>query len=189
MTALKKIKNFLAPLPVTLVTVRSSEGDDVKDNIIPISWTGILEHAPHMVYIDIGRKKYSAGVIRKTKQFGICIPGAKYLEQIDICGATHGDKTDKFKLTGFEKFEAAEIDVPLIKQCPINMECVLEDTIEFKSHDMFVGKIVATHLDEEYMDEKGEPDYKKIDILCYVNGYYWTMAEMKEKLYYTKTGK
>jgi len=189
MKVLKNVKNFLAPLPVVLVTLRSGKGQEISDSIIPISWAGIVEHAPHMLNINISRGKYSAKVIRETGQFGVCIPGAQYMKQVDICGTVHGDKTDKFQLTGFEKYEAREIDAPLIRQCPINMECVLEDTISFKSHDMFVGKIVATHIDEKYMDENGEPDYGKIDILCYANGCYWTMGEMKERLYYTKTGK
>jgi flavin reductase (DIM6/NTAB) family NADH-FMN oxidoreductase RutF len=189
MTVLKKIKNFLAPLPVVLVTLRSRENDSVSDNIIPISWTGIVEYAPHMININISREKYSAKVIRKSKEFAVCIPGAEYIEQIDICGTTHGDKVDKFELTGFEKYEATEIDVPLIKQCHVNMECTLEDVISFKSHDMFVGKIVATHIDEAYVSGDSEPDYKKLDLLCYVNGYYWSMGELKEKLYFTKTGK
>ena len=133
MKVLKNVKNFLAPLPVVLVTLRSREGSEIADNIIPISWTGIIEHAPHMLNINISRGKYSAKVIKKAGQFGVCIPGSKYMKEIDICGTTHGDKTDKFQLTGFEKFEAAEIDVPLIKQCPVNMECVLEDTKSFKS--------------------------------------------------------
>lgn len=186
---LKKIKNFLAPLPVVLVTMRSKEKENVSDNIIPISWTGIVEHAPHMLNINISRGKYSAKVIKKSKEFAVCIPGTEYIEQVDICGTTHGDRIDKFELTGFEKFEATEIDAPLIKQCPLNMECILEDVISFKSHDMFIGKIVATHIDEDYMDSGGEPDYRKIDLLCYVNGYYWSMGEKKEKLYFTKTGK
>jgi len=189
MKLLKNVKNFLAPLPVVLVTVRSRKGQDVSDNIIPISWTGIVEHAPHMLNINISRGKYSAEVIRESGQFGVCIPGAQYLEQIDICGTTHGDSTDKFQLTGFERYEAEKIDAPLIRQCPVNMECVLEDTISFKTHDMFVGKIVAAHVDEAYMDENGEPDYAKMDILCYVNGYYWTMGEAKNRLFFTKTGK
>jgi hypothetical protein len=52
-----------------------------------------------------------------------------------------------------------------------------------------VGKIVAAHVDEAYMDENGEPDYGKMDILCYVNGYYWTMGEKKERLFFTKAKK
>jgi len=189
MTILKNIKNFLAPLPVVLVTVRSREKEKVSDNIIPISWTGIVEHAPHMLNINISKGKYSAEVIKRSKQFGVCIPGAEYLKQIDMCGTVHGDKTDKFELTGFEKYKASIIDVPLIKQCSVNMECVLEDIVSFRSHEMFIGKIVATHIDESYMDTSGEPDYKKMDILCYVNGYYWTLGEIKKRLYFTKTDK
>ncbi|HAJ95964.1 MAG TPA: hypothetical protein DCP02_07005 [Actinobacteria bacterium] len=189
MAVLKRVKNFLAPLPVVLVTTRLKQKSGVSDNIIPISWTGIVESAPHMVNINISRGKYSGKVIRKTREFAIAIPGAKNLKEVDICGTVHGDKTDKFELTGLEKFEAAEIDVPLIKQCPINMECRLENIVSFKSHDMYIGRIVSTHIDDDYIDKDGEPDFKKIDILCYVNGDYWTMGKRVVKLFFTRTGK
>lgn len=189
MALLKRVKNFLAPLPVVLVTTRLRDKDKVSDNIIPISWTGIVESAPHMVNINISRGKYSGEIIKKTKQFVVAIPGAEYLKEIDISGTTHGDKVDKFSLTGFEKLDASNIDAPLIKQCPINMECTLEDIISFKSHDMFIGKIEATHLDDEYADEKGEPDFKKINILCYANGDYWDLGSKLEKLFFTKSKK
>jgi len=189
MAILKRVKNFLAPLPVALVTVRLRDNDKVADNIIPISWAGIVESAPHMISINISRGKYSGEIIKKTKQFGVAISGSKYIREVDICGTTHGDKVDKFSLTGFEKMDASIIDVPLIKQCPINMECKLEDIIPFKSHDMFIGKIEATHLDDGFADENGEPDFKKINILCYANGDYWDLGTKLKKLYFTKTKK
>jgi len=189
MTVLKRVKNFLAPLPVVLVTTRLKQKSGVSDNIIPISWAGIVESAPHMVNINISKGKYSGEVIRKTREFAIAIPGAINLEKVDICGTVHGDKTDKFELTGFEKFEATEIDVPLIRQCPINMECKLENIVSFKSHDMYIGKIMATHIDDDYSEKDGGPDFKKIDILCYVNGSYWTMGRRLEKLFFTRAGK
>ena len=189
MTILKRVKNFLAPLPVVLITTRLRDNDSTADNIIPISWTGIVESAPHMININISRGKYSWKIIKKTKQFGIAIPGADHIREVDICGTTHGDKVDKFSLTGFEKIDASIIDAPLIKQCPINMECTLEDIISFKSHDMFIGKIEATHLDDGFADENGEPDFKKINILCYANGDYWDLGTKLEKLFFTKTEK
>ena len=189
MAVLKRVKNFLAPLPVVLVTARLRDNDKVADNIIPISWTGILESAPHMININISRGKYSWEIIKKTKQFVAAIPGSVHIREVDICGTTHGDKIDKFELTGFEKLEASIVDAPLIKQCPINMECTVEDIVSFKSHDMFIGKIEATHLDDGYADEYGEPDFKKIDILCYANGDYWDLGKKLEKLFFTKTKK
>ena len=65
------------------------------------------------------------------------------------------------------------------------MECKLSNVIEFKSHEMFIGTIVKTYVDDEYVSEDGEPDYKKMDILCHVNGYYWTLGKKLEKLFYT----
>jgi len=189
MAVLKRVKNFLAPLPVVLVTTRLRGKDSVSDNIIPISWAGIVESAPHMININISRGKYSWEIIKKTKQFVVAIPGVRHIREVDICGTTHGDKVDKFSLTGFEKMDAGTVDAPLIKQCPINMECTLEEIISFKSHDMFIGKIEATHLDDSFADEQGEPDFKKIDILCYANGDYWDLGTKLEKLFFTKTKK
>ena len=185
MVTLNKVMNYIAPLPVILVTTRLEKDGKNYDNIIPISWAGIIEHSPHMMNINISKGKYSGTVIKKTKEFGVCIPGSKYLEQVDMCGCTHGNKVDKFKLVNFTKYDALEINVPLISECTVNMECKLSNVIEFKSHEMFIGTIVKTYVDDEYVSEDGEPDYRKMDILCYVNGYYWTLGKKLEKLFYT----
>jgi len=185
MTILKKVKNFLAPLPVILVTTRLKVNDVVKDNIIPLSWVGVVDSRPDLININISKGKYSGNIIRKTEQFGVCIPTYKYLEQVDKCGCTHGDKVDKFELVNFSKIEAKQINVPLIMECPINMECELEDIIPFETHEMFIGKIVKTHIDDEYILEDGNPDFKKIDILCYVNGEYWVLDRKVGNLFFT----
>lgn len=186
MVTLEKTKNFLTPLPVVLVTVREIEDEKVKDNIIPLSWVGIVDSNPTLVNINISKGKYSGNIIKKTREFGICVPTSKYLEKVDICGCTHGDKVDKFKLTGFSRFDAGEINVSLIKECPINMECTLEDIIPFKTHEMFIGKIVKTHIDDRYLLENGKPDFKKIDLLCYVDDEYWTLDKKVEELFFMK---
>ncbi|MBA7491689.1 hypothetical protein ES702_02237 [subsurface metagenome] len=186
MVALEKIKNFLAPLPVILVTTRLRKSDRNIDNIIPLSWVGTIDFNPHLININISKGKYSGNVIRETKQFGVCIPTSKHLKQVDICGCTHGDKVDKFKLVNFSKLESEEINVPLIKECPIRMECKLEKIIPFGTHEMFVGKIVKTHIGDKYILECNEPDFGKIDILCYVNDEYWTLDKKLENLFFTK---
>jgi len=186
MVTLKSVKNFLSPLPVILVTTRILEDSKAKDNIIPLSWVGTVDYNPHLININISKGKYSGNIIKKTRQFGVCIPTSKYLEQVDICGCTHGDKVDKFKLTNFSKFDAEEINVPLIKECPINMECKLEDIIPFETHEMFIGKIVKTHIEDGYILEDSKPDFKKIDMLCYINNEYWTLGRRVENLFFTK---
>jgi flavin reductase (DIM6/NTAB) family NADH-FMN oxidoreductase RutF len=61
MALTKKIQNLILPLPVTLATHRAKKGDESTDNIIALSWVGIVEHHPHMVNIvNRGKKRIRA---------------------------------------------------------------------------------------------------------------------------------
>lgn len=187
MKVLEKIQNLTFPIPVALIVCRGEKEDKSTDNIIPVSWTGILEFKPyHMVYISIGNGKHSVKIIEKTQEFGICIATVDIMEKVDICGHTHGDKVDKFKLVNFTKFSAEKINVSLIKECPISMECIVSEIIQVELHKMFIGKIVKTHVNEKYLLENEEPDFKKMNILCNINDQYWTIGEKLQNLFYTK---
>ncbi len=177
-------KNLIIPLPVTLVTVRLRDNGSVKDNIIPLSWVNNLDSDPDLVSIVLSKDKYSGKVIKKSRHFGMAIPGASLMEKVDLCGSTHGDQVDKFKAAGLSTFEAKAIDVPLILECPINMECVLEQIYPFGGHEMYAAKVVATHVDERFMADS-KPDFSKIDPLCFVDGQYWTLGKKMEELFFT----
>jgi flavin reductase (DIM6/NTAB) family NADH-FMN oxidoreductase RutF len=186
MVLLKKIQNLILPLPVTLATHRAKKGDESTDNIIALSWVGIVENHPRMVNIVIGKGKYSAGTIAERKEFGLCVASVDLMEQVDRCGYLHGSKVDKFKMAGLTKMPAEKIDVSLIAQCPICLECAVTDIISMNTHDMFIAEVVATHVAPIFLNEKEEPDLTKMNILCYANDQYWAMGEKLQDLYYSK---
>lgn len=39
----------------------------------------------------------------------------------------------------------------MIEECAINMECKLIDTLETKSHDIFIGEIISTYCDDKIL--------------------------------------
>ena len=41
----------------------------------------------------------------------------------------------------------------MIRECPINMECRLIQTVDFPRHDIFVGEIVETYCDEQCLTD------------------------------------
>lgn len=189
MALLKKIQNLILPLPVTLATHRAKKGDESTDNIIALSWVGIVEQHPHMINVVIGKGKYSAKTIAERKEFGLCVAPVELMEQVDKCGYTHGSKVDKFKMAGLTKMPAAIIDVSLIAQCPICLECVVKNIVSMKTHDMFIAEVVASHVAPIFLNEKEEPDIAKMNILCYTNDQYWAMGQKLQDLYYSKKDK
>jgi flavin reductase (DIM6/NTAB) family NADH-FMN oxidoreductase RutF len=186
MAILSKIQNLTLPLPVTLTTCRAKQNDQGTDNIISLAWVGIVEYNPPMVNIVIGSGKYSAVTIEKRKEFGLCIATTELMEKVDICGYTHGDKVDKFKMTGLTKMQAKRIDVPLIKECPICLECAVKETVRLKTHTVFIAEVLVTHVDGRYLKSGEEPDLGKMNLLCYANDQYWNLGQKLQDLYYTK---
>jgi flavin reductase (DIM6/NTAB) family NADH-FMN oxidoreductase RutF len=148
------------PRPVALVTMHTEEGD----NIITLSWVGTVCSSPPVIAMGIRKNRYSHGMIVKSGEFVVNIPGADRVREADFCGTRSGEDTDKFQKTGFTKEEGKVVKAPLIKECPINMECKLMNAIELGSHTVFLGEVVGIHFDERittggtFDDEKFQPE-------------------------------
>jgi flavin reductase (DIM6/NTAB) family NADH-FMN oxidoreductase RutF len=135
----------LYPTPVVLVT--SVDGDG-KPNIVTLAWTGVLCSKPPKIGISVAPQRYSHDLIRKSGEFVVNVPTTDILKQVDYCGRTSGRKVEKFKEAKLIPEKAKKVQPPLIKECPINMECVVNNFVELGSHDLFVGEIVCVDVDE-----------------------------------------
>ena len=67
---------------------------------------------------------------------------------------------------------------PMIRECPLNMECRVTQILDFPKHDIVIGEIVQTYCDEEVLTD-GELDYTKIrPILFTMAGHgFWKLGE------------
>jgi flavin reductase (DIM6/NTAB) family NADH-FMN oxidoreductase RutF len=101
------------------------------------------------------------------------------LRVIDYCGFVSGKDTDKFAATGLTPVLARKIRVPLIKECPVNLECVLRHFITLGMHDLFIGEIVNIHVDEQVLDDKGKLDSSLLNPVAYFSQptIYWSKGE------------
>ncbi len=168
----KKPFAALFPCPVVLVTCVDSIGDP---NIITLAWTGILCSEPPTIGLGIRPSRYSHSLIENGKEFVVNIPTTKILKETDYCGINSGKDTDKFSETKLTPEEADKIKAPLIRECPLNMECILKDRIPLGAHDLFLGEIVQVHIDQDILDEKGNVDFTKADPFVYNQGEYWSL--------------
>jgi len=164
----------LFPCPVVLVTCVDSTG---APNIITIAWAGTVCSEPPIVGVSIRPTRYSYQLIKDTKEFVVNIPSAKYIQETDCCGVTSGKDVDKFSETKFTQEKADKVNVPMIQECPVNLECLLKDTIPLGAHDLFLGEIVQVHVDENVLDEKGKIDFTKADPFVFNVGDYWSLKK------------
>ena len=168
----RKPYTALFPCPVVLVTCVDSMGEP---NIITLAWAGTVCSEPPTVGLGIQPSRYSHKLIENSKEFVVNIPTAKILRETDYCGVTSGKDIDKFSETKLTQEKADKVKAPLIRECPVNMECILKDRIPLGAHDLFIGEIVQVHIDQNILDEKGNIDFTKADPFTYNQGEYWSI--------------
>jgi len=128
-----------------------------KTNFITIAHVGIMNHGtPQYVTFGLSKAHYTNQGVIEHKEFSVNIPGEDLMVETDYAGLVSGRNTDKSGL--FETFKGELEYAPLIKACPVCMECRLHETLDFKTHDIFVGEIVATYADEAVLTETGRID-------------------------------
>lgn len=169
-----KPSTMLNPVPAVMVSCVDENG---KPNIITLGWAGTVNSDPPMVSISVRKERYSYGLIKKKGQFVMNLTTEKLAHATDFCGVKSGRDIDKFSFLMLTPEPASRIDVPLIKESPVSMECVVKQCIELGSHDMFLAEVVAVNVDERLLDEKGKLHLEKAGLICYSHGYYWTLGK------------
>ncbi len=137
----------LYPCPIVLVTCQDK---NKKANIITISWAGIICSKPEKIMISVKPQRYSYDLIAESKEFVINIPTTKYVREMDICGTRSGRNVDKFDICNFTKSESRVISTPSINECPVSIECMVEQVLPVGQHHMFISKVVSKSIDLKY---------------------------------------
>lgn len=151
-------RNLLFPYLPVLV------GTKVKDrpNYITIALIGWLCY--DAISVSVGHNQYSNAGIRENGTFSINQPTAAMVRELDYCGIYSGRKVDKSTL--FENFYGKLETAPMIKECPVNIECRVVQTMERPVHTVFIGEVVEVYFDEDCLTD-GMPDAAKIDPILF----------------------
>ena len=164
--------NFFIPMPVVLV------GTQVKGkaNFMTVGWCARANANPPMILCGIGNHHYTPQGIFETKTFSVNIPSSALLEKTDYCGLVSGEKTDKSRV--FDVFYGSLGTAPMIRECPVSLECRLETAVPLPTNTLFVGEIMGVYADGNAIKD-GKPDFTAIDplFLTMPDNRYWTLGK------------
>lgn len=161
--------NMLYPLPVVMVSMADAQG---RNNIITIAWAGTVCTNPPMVSISVRPERYSYPILKETGEFVINLTTKELTYATDYCGVKSGRDVDKFQKLHLTPIPGDKVKAPLIEESPVNLECRVKEVIPLGSHDMFLAEVVAVHVDDKYMDEKGKFHLEQAKPIVYSHGAY-----------------
>jgi flavin reductase (DIM6/NTAB) family NADH-FMN oxidoreductase RutF len=166
-------KTFLYPMPTTLVGANVGG----KPNYLTVAYCGILQHNPALIAVSSGKTHYTNAGIKENRTFSVNIPSEEMVIITDFCGIMSGKQVDKSIL--FETFYGKLKTAPMITECPLNLECKLVQTLDYRGPaEIFIGEIVEAYSEEQYLTNR-LPDITKIKPIIFSmhDNNYWKIGE------------
>ena len=166
--------NFL-PLPVLMIGTYDKDG---KANVMNAAWGGIKDYGK--IYIALAKHKTTDNLELK-KAFTIGFATKKTEEISDYFGVVSGNQEDKIAKSGVHVQKSNFVDAPIIEEYPLTLECEVDS---FEDGEL-IGTIVNCSVDEEYLDEVGNIDVDKMEIITYdmVSNTYRVLGDVVGKAF------
>ena len=120
-----------------------------KYNPITLGWVMPTSGSPAMFAISVGVTRYSLEAIRHAREFVLSFPSTAMAKDALFHGTKSGRDMDKIAECGTKTQPAVKIDGVLFSDAVANFECTLASEHQTGDHVIFVGEVVAAHVNED----------------------------------------
>ena len=169
-----KSGTMLYPLPAVLVSCAHGG----RDNVFTVAWTGIVCTDPAKTYVSVRPERYSYELIRESGEFVINLVPAHLARACDLCGVISGREGDKFARAGLTRETMRDVGCPGVAECPVQLECRVDQVLKLGSHHMFLSDILCVHADEALLSPTGKLELERAALLSYSHGGYYEPGRM-----------
>jgi hypothetical protein len=102
------------------------------------------------------------------------------VQQMSLASSPYPKGVDEFIKTGFTPIESELVKPYRVKESPVQLECTVENVIELGqgggAGNLIICKVVKIHIDENMMNEAGQIDQTKIDLVARMGGDWYCRA-------------
>ena len=153
---------MMFPMSLGIVGVNIT---DNQPNFTTVSSIATASLDPPLISFSLNKVRFSNKYIIEKKAFSLNFPSTNIINKVDYCGLVSGENIDKSHL--FQTFYGNLTDAPMIKECPLCIECKLVAVIELPKNELFIGQIINTYTEQKYLTN-GKLDTTKLS-LCTLN--------------------
>ncbi|MFX0000407.1 MAG: flavin reductase family protein [Candidatus Hodarchaeota archaeon] len=176
LSSVEKVKFGKVPLVYPVPIILAGALVNNQPNFETLGDVGIMGIKPPLVYISSGQDHYTNQGILENETFSINFPTTRLLVKTDYCGVASGHNVDKSQL--FNVFYGELETAPMIRECPVNLECKVIKEFSIQHRQIFIGDVVQSYVREDFVIESEEgqliADMAKLDPIIYAldNQYY-----------------
>ena len=179
------LQGAIGPRPIAFASTVDANG---TPNLSPFSFFNLFSSNPPILVFSPARRvrnnttKHTLINCEATKEVVINIVNYDIVQQMSLSSTEYPDGVNEFEKSGLTML-ASDIVKPFrVAESPVQLECKVNDIValgtEGGAGNLVICKVVKIHIDEAILDEKGNIDQHKIDLVARMGGNWYTRANM-----------
>lgn len=178
-----KMFGAIGPRPIAFASTIDKEGNP---NLSPFSFFNAFGVNPPTLIFSPSRRgrdnstKHTFENVKEVPEVVINVVTYDMVHQTSLASTEYDKGVDEFLKAGFSKIESKFIKPFRVKESPVQFECKVKQIIETSQKggagNLVICEILLMHVDEKVLDEKGNIDPHKIDLVGRLGGDFYCRA-------------
>ena len=185
----KILLSSIAPRPIAFASTIDSNGNV---NLSPFSYFNVFSSNPPILIFSPSRRvrdnttKHTLENAMETKEVVINVVNFPIVEQMSKSSVEYEKGVNEFIETGLTQVKSLLVKPPRVLESPISFECKVQDIISLGESggagQLIIAKVIQIHIDKKFIDNKGDIDSEKLDLVARMGGDWYTRTT-KESMF------
>lgn len=177
------LQSGVAPRPIAFASTVDAEGNP---NLSPFSFFNIFGSNPPIAIFSPARRvrgntiKHTLENVREVPEVVLNVVNYSMVQQASLASTEYAKGVNEFLKSGFTPIASEMVRPFRVKESPMQLECIVKEIIDTGTEggagNLIVCEIVNIHVSEDVLNDKGQIDQHKIDLVARLGGDWYVRA-------------
>lgn len=173
----------VSPRPICFASTLNEDG---TPNLSPFSFFNVFGAKPPILIFSPARRvrdnttKHTLENVMRSKELVINVVSYSMVQQMSLSSCEYPAGTNEFLKAGFTPVESSIVKPFRVAESPAQLECrvlqVIETGTEGGAGNLVICELVCMHINEAVLNEGGQIDPHKIDLVARMGGDFYCRA-------------
>lgn len=182
-----KLQGFLqssvGPRPIAFASTIDKNGNP---NLSPFSFFNVFSANPPILVFSPARRvrdnsiKHTLINCEATKEVVINVVNYAIVQQMSLSSTEYPEGVNEFLKSGLTMLPSEVVKPFRVAESPVQFECKVNQIISLGTEggagNLIICEVVKLHIDESFLDENGNIDQYKIDLVSRMGGNWYSRA-------------
>ena len=177
------LQSSVGPRPIAFASTIDKNG---KPNLSPFSFFNVFSANPPILIFSPARRvrdnsiKHTLINAEATREVVINVVNFDIVQQTSLSSSEYPDGVNEFVKAGFTAIPSEMVKPYRVAQSPVQFECKVNEIISLGTQggagNLVICEILKMHISESVLDENGNIDPFKIDLVSRMGGNWYSRA-------------